>query len=190
MNKKLIFILLLPAIVALGALDFFVNGYADKLELKASVKDAEVITNNYVQKIQTLDKSLVLEEENATSTIFNKINLEKVEGIKSAKDFLFTKNGVNYFKLYSFEFNSKENQINYLKLKTLFSDLKTTQPNIEVNEANPYGINSFYVNDMNDENVVRVIVLTNESVFGLEYAKIVTKESIEPLLSILTDHSL
>lgn len=185
MNKKILFVIILCAVSALGALDFFVNNYSEKIKMQANVQEVVDLGLEYAKKIKQINPEINLEEEQETTTIFNKIDLEKVEGVH-AKDFLFAKNGVNYLKLYTFQFESPENQINYLKLKTLFADLNKLQSNITINEANNYGINSFYVNDTNEDTVVRIIFLTSNAVYGVEYAKMITRESIDPLLSILT----
>lgn len=189
MNKKIIFIIVLIMSVALGAIDFVSNKYTDKLNLKANIQDIKNFNNSYAEKIIAIDPEIELKEENEAKTIFNKIDLEKVDGIKNSTELLFTKNNINFVKLYTFQFESSQNQVNYLKLKTLFSDLSYIQENITVNEVNNYGENSFYLNNTKEETIARIVILTQESVIGLEYSKTIDKESIEPLLSILTTNN-
>ena len=186
MNKITIFTIILLASVALGAIDFISNGYTEKLGLKASIQDFVKMNNSYVERLQTIDSEIKLKEKIEAKTIFNKINLEKIDGIKSATELLFTKNNLNYLKLYTFQFESSQNQVNYLKIKNLFSNLNNTQPHITINEVNNYGANSFYLNDTQEGTMARLVILTPESVIGVEYSKTINKESVEPLLSILT----
>ena len=186
MNRKTVFIIVLCASVALGALDFISNGYFDKLNLKASVQELNENENIYLRMVKNADQEIELKSQSETQTIFNKINTSKTDFIKKTTEFLFTKNNVNYFRLYTFEFNSGQNQVNYLKIKNIFGELNETHPNISINEVNNYGAGSFYVNDTKDEDMARLMVLTPESVLGIEYSKTINRESVEPLLSILT----
>ncbi len=186
MNKITIFIVILLISLGLGALDFFVNGYGDKINLTASVENLSKLNNTYTKLLKKTDQDIELAEQKETKDIFSKVNLEKIQGINKGEELLFTKNNVNYFKLYTFEFESSQNQVNYLKIKEMFNNLSKSQPHITINEVNNYGANSFYVNNTQEESMARIIILTSTSVFGIEYSKAINKESIEPLLSILT----
>lgn len=189
MNRNTIFIIVLCLSVALAAIDFISNGYLSKLNLKASVQEITKETaeeNAYLKKLQEVDSEIELKSQTEGQTIFNKIDTTKVDFIKKTTEFLFTKSNVNYLRLYTFDFEVEQGQINYLKIKNIFNELSKEHSNIAINEVNNYGINSFYVNDTKDEEMARIVVLTEKDILAVEYAKTINKESVEPLLSTLT----
>jgi len=183
----MIFSVILIVSIALAAMDFFLNGYEDKINLQANIQNIISINTDLETKIHATDSNINLSENKETKSLFSKIDLTKIKNIKNASELLFTKNNVSYFKLYTFEFKSSQNQANYLKLKELFSGLAKEESYITINEVNNYGKNSFYVNNTQEENMARLIILTSDTVFGIEYSKTINKESIDPLLSILTN---
>ncbi len=60
MNKKILFIVLLFSAIALGAIDFAINGYAERLGLKADVQSLVEMNTSYVEQIEASDDTIKL----------------------------------------------------------------------------------------------------------------------------------
>ena len=169
MTKRYLFLILILACIALGALDYFVNGYSSKLGLEANLSEFNNQTTQIISDIQTANPELKATSQNQTHNLFNKINLDKINNIQKTTEILFTKNDINFLNIYTFEFSTQQNINNYLALKKLFNNIK--DDTISINETNEFGQKSFYINDAKNLTMISIIALNDKYLIGLEYSR-------------------
>lgn len=192
MKRLPLAIIVLIAIVALAAADYFVNA---PLEIMPSLKSQPVddqISTSYSNITQMLIDSnpakldYVISKRDRAKQIFDKFDMSSLDNSVIFKNILDKKENesiTDQIIIYEVQGPQNQGKIIYLNLKLKLIDQISSSENI--NEVSGYGYNSFFYNDKNNENTGFLISQIKDNIFGFQYNK--ENEDIFEVIKLMID---
>jgi hypothetical protein len=184
MKKSHFLIIILVLIVAFAAADYFINAPLEKLPNLSQLQGEDTqVAENYPNIIQLLldDNAAfdyTLAKRSRTKQIFEKFDFSSVNDIVIFKNILDKKTVTDspdkpgdYNRIIIYEIQGPANQgrLTYLSLKTKLVDQMDVTGSI--NEVSGYGYNSFFYNDLNNQNTGFLFIQVKDNLFGFQYEK-------------------
>jgi len=184
MKKAHFLIIIFVFIVALAAADYFINAPLEKLPKLTQLQDETAeVAENYPNIIQLLldDNSAfdyMLAKRSRTKQVFEKFDFSSVDNIVIFKNILDKKTVTdspdkpsdwNRIIIYEIQGPANQGRITYLSLKTKLVDQMDVTGSI--NEVSGYGYNSFFYNDLNNQNTGFLFAQVKDNLFGFQYDK-------------------
>jgi hypothetical protein len=179
MKRLPLVIIVLIAIVALAAADYFVNAPLENLPtFKSQPADDIQIGASYSNITQmlidsnTTEFNYVITKRDRTKQIFEKFDMRSLENSVIFKNVLDKQEGEDtgdQIVIYEIQGPQNQGRITYLNLKLKLIDQMGAAGS--VNEISGYGYNSFFYNDKNNENNGFLVSQIKDDLFGFQYNK-------------------
>jgi hypothetical protein len=175
MKKLSLAIIVLIAIAAFAAADYFVNAPLEKLPGKVFNSDAADSHVNITQMLldgNSSEFSYVISKRERVKQIFEKFDMSSLENVAIFKNTLDKKEGQDpgsQIIIYEIQGPQNQGRITYLNLKLKLID--QTDITGTINEVSGYGYNSFFYNDLNNENTGFLLAQIKDNLFGFQYNK-------------------
>ena len=157
MKKLHLLIIILLAIVAFAAADYYVNARSINLTQAPVTETPEDPYPNLVQTLLDVNQigfNYKITKRNRTKHIFEKFDLSSLTKVRIYRNYLEksdseSEDDTSSFPLVIYEIQGPSNQggLSYLNLKLKIIDQMDATGNI--NEVSQYGYNSFFYNDIN-----------------------------------------
>ena len=179
MKKLFLAIIILIAITAFAAADYFINAPLENIpEIKIQSTEQIQIEASYSNITQMIIDSnpvefdYLIKNRNRTKQIFGKFDMSSLENSVIFKNVLIKKEADDQSEqiiIYEIQGPQNQGRITYLNLKLKLVD----QINVSnsINEVSGYGYNSFFYNDENNKNVGFLVAQIKDNIFGFQYNK-------------------
>ncbi|MBU0577288.1 hypothetical protein KJ742_01795 [Patescibacteria group bacterium] len=180
MKKLQLFIVILIAIVAFTAADYYINTSGidlpdsdDQIDIVINAEDTENnLTQDFLNSNPAFDYVII--ERNRTQQIFEKFDLSALSDVRIyqntlSKSRLTTGPEEEKIIIYEIQGESNQGRLTYLNLKMRLTD--QMEHTASINETAKYGYNSFFYNDLNQENTGFLLTQIRDNLFGFQYNK-------------------
>ncbi len=154
-------------------MDYSINGYNKKYSLHGSAfkisntEDKDTHNKPPKEAIKTIDNVLsdkIIEGLEKKYSISNTKEIDNLFGVIKTEELVY-QDVKNLFRIYKISGDL------YTGIKANFLSLTKRSDSININETNSYGDKSFYFNDFNKNDTAFLVILKNNTVYGLEYKK-------------------
>ncbi|MBU0727247.1 hypothetical protein KKA95_01035 [Patescibacteria group bacterium] len=180
MKKIHLFIIILIAIVAFAAADYYANismdeGITIEVEIPEGVGiDVETdanLTQALIDSNPTFDYGLT--QRSRTNQLFEVFDLSTLDGVRIYKNVLTKKGesagGEGTIVVYEVHGDSSQGKMTYLNLKLKVID--QLEPTTSINEVSNFGYNAFFYNDINSVNSGFILSQIRDNLYGFQYSK-------------------
>jgi hypothetical protein len=174
--KKLYFaIIVLIAIAAFASADYFINAPLEKLPGEVFNSVAGDSQTNITQMLldgNTAEFNYIISKRDRVKQIFEKFDMSSLENVAIFKNTLDKKeehDPGSQIIIYEIQGPQNQGKITYLNLKLKLID--QTGITGTINEVSGYGYNSFFYNDLNNQNIGFLLAQIKDNLFGFQYNK-------------------
>ena len=179
MKRLPLAIIVLVAVVAFAAADYFINAPLSELPdiISEFTADTQVFDSsaNITQMLidsNTAEFDYIIAKRDRAKQIFEKFDISSLENVVIFKNVLDKKEGQgsgDRIIIYEIQGAPNQGQLTYLSLKTKVIDQMTGMG--AINEVSGYGYNSFFYNDINNQNTGFLLTQIKDNLFGFQYNK-------------------
>jgi len=179
MKRLPLAIIVLIAIAAFAAADYFVNAPLSKFpdiisqfSADSQVFDSSVNITQMLIDSNPAEFNYVIAKRDRIKQIFEKFDMSSLENVVIFKNILDKKESQDpndQIIIYEIQGAPNQGQLTYLSLKTKVIDQMSGMG--AINEVSGYGYNSFFYNDINNQNTGFLLTQIKDNLFGFQYNK-------------------